>query len=1117
MNPRIFLAAIACALPLLANASGPHEQFTAPFAPSEDWVKPSEKPFRHSLCLNGLWQFQPISLPANFKEGKEPAPQLAAPAAEAWEKTPIRIPSPWNVNSFSENGGKGGDFRTYPSYPKEWENAKMGWLRRSFTVPADWKGGRIQLHFSAVAGDAQIVVNGTPVESHFDLFFPFDVDVTKTVVPGKENELLIGVRKASLFERKGELGRRPYQAGSFWGQHIVGIWGDVDLVSLPNLRVADTYTKPNLDSDTLEAELTVRNDTDHEAEAGLDASVYPWISKAGKDIVTAPNPSSELGANVVLEIPAVTTVVPAHGEARVVLKSKAHGRLMRWSPDSPNLYGLVVQTKLGGKILDAKYTRFGWRQFAIQGDQYLLNGKPLVMKGDSWHFMGIPQMTRRYPWAWFTAMREANLNAVRLHAQPYPAFYLDVADELGILVLDETAIWASDGGPKMDDETFWQDTEDHVSKLVKRDRNHPAIFGWSVSNEVMPVVVNVLHNPPGMKEKLVSHYGIWAGICRKLDPTRPWVSADGEDDGEGKLPTYVIHYGGDSAMVRGEQSGKPWGVGEAGNAYYGTPQQVSEANGDRAYESFQGRMEGVAASSYNLLIGQRTHHATYRSVFNLVWYGLKPLPLGMKDRSRPPTLDDGIYFAEFQEGKPGVQPERLGPYCTTLNPGYTANLPLYETWPLFDAIHDACAEPPVPCKWVTVAPKQAPVPALPKVTSVKVLAAPGGRLAAELKRTGVPLAKLESGEVPKLLFIDGANPPAHDAHSEIDRVLEKKGIVCVWGADSKTLDALNSLLPAPIELTARSASSLTAVTASPFTAGLTAAKLYYSELSPPEITTHGLAGPLVDRSDVLLKACDTDWLKWNKQGENGKTAMILRSEREAKPPGAGLIARKTGGGTLLVTTLPAAPRLAMKEKTVRTILSNLGIELAAGQDAGKALLKTGDIVRSLMMASVPVESIEEAAEKDFLDPAHAESIRANAKLDGKPWQLVHTESGLFDFGKLKFDGPKQNSVAYLSFWVSSPRDLTDLLIEPNIPLVGMEVAADDAVQVWLNGTEVLRNIRTGPIEGGKAKVNALKLRRGWNHFLIKVIQGGGAWQFTGRLSCNQPDFLAELESALEKP
>jgi hypothetical protein len=122
-----------------------------------------------------------------------------------------------------------------------------------------------------------------------------------------------------------------------------------------------------------------------------------------------------------------------------------------------------------------------------------------------------------------------------------------------------------------------------------------------------------------------------------------------------------------------------------------------------------------------------------------------------------------------------------------------------------------------------------------------------------------------------------------------------------------------------------------------------------------------------------------------------------------------------------------------------------------------------------------------------------------------------------DLAKAKLDGPTNNAVAFLSFWVQSPRDLSDLLIEPNIPVVNLEVAADDAVQVWLNGKQIINNIRNGDLDNGKAKAEALKLHQGWNHFLVKVIQLGGEWKFTGRLTCNQPDFLSDLESALQKP
>lgn len=140
--------------------------------------------------------------------------------------------------------------------------------------------------------------------------------------------------------------------------------------------------------------------------------------------------------------------------------------------------------------------------------------------------MGIPQMTRRYPWAWYTALRDANCNAVRLHAQPFPSFYLDVADEMGILVLDESAMWASDGGQKLGSEEFWKCSEEHMKQLVLRDRNHPSVFGWSVSNEIMPIIRGVMRNAPGLEDNLVKHFKIWSDICFKYDPSRAWASAD---------------------------------------------------------------------------------------------------------------------------------------------------------------------------------------------------------------------------------------------------------------------------------------------------------------------------------------------------------------------------------------------------------------------------------------------------------------------------------------------------------------------------------------------------------------------------------------------------------------
>jgi hypothetical protein len=1086
-----------------------HTKFRREFAPSEMYVKAPERSFRDDICLSGLWQFQPLSLPADFRQGIDPAPELPPPALNGWEHVPIKIPSPWNVNGFAEAKGQGGDFRNYPSYPAAWQNIQMGWLRHHLTVPVAWRGRRILLHFDAAAGDLQIQINGKDVGRQFDLFFPFDLDVTDTVRFGDSNEILVGVRKASLSDVNGEYGRRTYQGGSFWGQHVVGIWQDIFLVAVPAGRVHDVFVQPQVDRNILKVEVTLRNDDSTDMEVDVSGIVYPWISQACKDESDEADPKWKLGEASVLRLPSSRVTVPARGEKTVFLQQRVGASLRFWLPEEPMLYGLMIDVRHHGRVVDEKYTRFGWRQITFSGDRILLNNKQLVLKGDSWHFMGIPQMTRRYAHAWFRALRDAHLNAVRLHAQPYPKFYLDVADEMGILVLDETAIWASDGGPKLDSDVFWKDTVSHVEQLVRRDRNHPSVFGWSVCNEVKPIVQNVFHGPPEMLEKLIAYYAIWADTCRRLDPTRQWISADGDDDGFGRLPTSMVHYGGTEALERASKSDKPWGVGEAGNAYYATPEQVAKTNGEQAYESFLGRMEGVAIDSYQNLLLQKKFNADYRSIFNLVWYGLQPLPLGMTDISRPPTLKEGIFFLPCVEGRPGVQPERLGPYSTTLNPGYDPALPSYRTWPLFDAIRDAQTEPTIALPSTPSIYSPAPVvSSRTSVESVVVLSSPDGKLQMQLATEGVPFDHLKPKEISNLVFVDGNNPPDANARQTMDQTLAAGGTVVVWGVSQETLPRLNVLLPKPIELTTRKSSSLVRVTSSRVTDELKLSDMYFSELSPPIILDGGLAGPLIEQSSVLLEACNTDWLKWNKQPEYAKTAMILRSECEEKPSGAALVEFKQGNGRLLVCNLPAASNLYKVQSMVRRILKNLGIPLLAPVDVGEPFLKNGKLIRVLGCGRFPLLG-DSNVEKMIVDPTSGGSMRENNRIGDRRWVNLASDEGLFDFSQPPLSGPGEEDVVYLSFWIHSPRSLDNLLLEPNLPKLDLNFQTKDTLELFLNAKSIFK-------QRGVATAQSLPLRQGWNHSLIRLIHGKGDDKFSARLTCNDAEFLNSIQSAQQK-
>ena len=524
--------------------------FSHVFAPSEGLVNRTEKPYRDEICLNGSWDFQAVY-----------GPEMTMPVENGWDDVRIKIPSPWNVNDFAYRDLEGPDHRNYPSYPKEWDRVKQAWMRRTVEVPDDWDGKRIELHFEAVAGYAEVYVNGTKAGENFDIFLPFSLDVTDLVVPGETAEVLVGVRAQSVFEDRSTIGRRIIPAGSMWGYHIAGIWQDVYLVALPKVHIQDVYVKPLLDKGVLELDLTVLNDTGRDADIKIDGIVREWLNLAGTDILSAPVPAWKLGEEA-LKVPKIRIKIPAGETVKTTVTIPvAEGALKYWTPETPDLYSVILNVSAGRSVVDRKYERFGWRQWTLDGTRHCLNGVPYPLRGDSWHFMGIPQMTRRYAWAWFRAIKDMNGNAVRPHAQVYPRFYLDMADEMGICVLDETANWASDGGPKLDSEHFWETSKDHLRRFVLRDRNHASVFGWSVSNENKPVILYVF-NRPDLMPLQIKAWEEWRNIVRELDPTRPWISSDGEDDGNGILPVTVGHYGDENSMKHWKEIGKPWGIGE---------------------------------------------------------------------------------------------------------------------------------------------------------------------------------------------------------------------------------------------------------------------------------------------------------------------------------------------------------------------------------------------------------------------------------------------------------------------------------------------------------------------------------------------------------------------------
>jgi hypothetical protein len=268
-----------------------------------------------------------------------------------------------------------------------------------------------------------------------------------------------------------------------------------------------------------------------------------------------------------------------------------------------------------------------------------------------------------------------------------------------------------------------------------------------------------------------------------------------------------------------------------------------------------------------------------------------------------------------------------------------------------------------------------------------------------------------------------------------------------------------------------------------------------------------------------LEACNTDWLKWNYQGEDVKTAKVYRSEREAKSAGNVILRESVGKGELIVSTLDLFVLGNQSKGMIQNMIANLGGSFEGEVKAlPDALNENMILVNALFLGSFKNESgdINQVFKHDPISESEFTKVKMGTKTNGLYWELASAnEVGVFDIEKMNIKD-KKNSVAYLSFWIYSPRSLTDLLIEPNMPRLDMHFGMDDALAFSINGKLIKEYLRTGPLVEDSFNFDGLPLEKGWNHMLIKVGQGAGRWAAKIRFSCNQEDFLKGLKTTVDR-
>ncbi len=357
----------------------------------------------------------------------------------------VDLPHDWAIELPFENDPALASKGFYPlgrTYPE----TSVGWYRRVFEIPAADTGRRITLEFDGAYRETMVVLNGFYIGVHSGGYDPFHFDVSDFVYPGRKNVLLVRV-DATLSDG--------------WFYEGAGIYRHVWLVKTHPVHVKRWGTFVSVKVTNGDAAVSIRTEVNNDGRDEQSARVTSTIlDPSGKPIARA--------------VAAPASI--ASGGEQTWAQTIAVKRPLLWSLEERNLYKLVTEVSAQGEIVDRQETPFGIRTVEFNAQKGLfLNGKPVKLMGTCNHQdhaglgAALPDAVQYYR---VRKLQEMGSNAIRTSHNPSTPELLNACDELGMLVFDETRMMSSnpEGLAQFGD-------------LVRRDRNHPSVFMWSMGNE----------------------------------------------------------------------------------------------------------------------------------------------------------------------------------------------------------------------------------------------------------------------------------------------------------------------------------------------------------------------------------------------------------------------------------------------------------------------------------------------------------------------------------------------------------------------------------------------------------------------------------------------------------
>ncbi len=394
------------------------------------------------------------------------------------------------------------------------------WYRRSVTLPADWKGRRVLLHFGAVNYWSMVWINGQLAGSHEGGNTPFSFDVTPLLQPGANT---ITVRAhfppTDRYIPRGKQYWEPKSKSIFYTR-TSGIWQPVWLETTGASFLDSVKITPTTDG-AVRLEFAI-------ARPQPDLEITAAAAFAGQPAASATSHASSARSTSMLAI----------NEPKL------------WSPSSPNLYDLTLELHRNGQLLDRVHSYFGIRSVTAENGKVLLNGNPyflkMVLDQGYWPESILTPPTDEAIQYDIRLTKEMGFNGARKHQKLEDPRFLYWADRMGFLVSSEMA-----NAYEFDDAYVSRFTREWTA-AVQRDYNHPSIVIWVPINESWGV--------PNLRDpRQQNHLQSLYALTHSLDATRLVVDNDGWEH-TGMTDLFAIHdYArtGDLLYDRYKDLGKP--------------------------------------------------------------------------------------------------------------------------------------------------------------------------------------------------------------------------------------------------------------------------------------------------------------------------------------------------------------------------------------------------------------------------------------------------------------------------------------------------------------------------------------------------------------------------------